>query len=121
MDGHLDDATLASLRAELVSEHARLREEIGAQGAAPETDDLTFADDPNFADRSHSTEERSRAIALVRTLRTTLREVDRALTRLDEGSYGTCERCGNPIAVERLEALPWATRCIQDAQRSGER
>jgi DnaK suppressor protein len=121
MGGHLDDATVASLRRELEAEHARLRAEIEAQGAAPDSDDVRFADDPNFADRSHSTEERSRAIALVRTLRTTLREVDHALARVEEGSYGTCERCGNPIAIERLEALPWATLCIDDAQRAGER
>jgi RNA polymerase-binding protein DksA len=121
MGGPLDDATLASLRAELEAEHARLRAEIEAQGADPDSDDVTFVDDPNFADRSHSTEERSRAIALVRTFRATLAEVDRALARIADGSYGRCERCGNPIAVERLEALPWATLCIDDAQRSGER
>ncbi len=42
--------------------------------------------------------------------------VQAALERIDEGTYGTCQRCGNPIAAERLEALPWAAYCI-DCQR----
>jgi DnaK suppressor protein len=39
--------------------------------------------------------------------------VDEALARLDAGTYGRCVRCGNPIAPERLDALPWAARCIE--------
>jgi DnaK suppressor protein len=39
-------------------------------------------------------------------------EIDRALAKLAEGTYGRCDACGGPIASERLEALPWATRCI---------
>jgi DnaK suppressor protein len=40
------------------------------------------------------------------------REIDRALGRIDEGTYGTCERCGATIAEERLEAVPYATLCL---------
>jgi RNA polymerase-binding protein DksA len=50
----------------------------------------------------------------------TLAQIDRALARLDEGSYGVCERCGKPIAEERLQARPWATLCIDD-QRLADR
>jgi DnaK suppressor protein len=39
-------------------------------------------------------------------------QIDGALKRMDAGSYGTCERCGQPIAAERLEALPYAAYCI---------
>jgi DnaK suppressor protein len=42
-----------------------------------------------------------------------LASIDSALARLDEGTYGRCERCGRPISEERLEALPYATRCIE--------
>jgi DnaK suppressor protein len=38
--------------------------------------------------------------------------VRRALAKLDEGSYGRCDRCGGPIGQERLEALPWAAQCV---------
>lgn len=47
----------------------------------------------------------------------TLEQVDAALERIETGTYGTCELCGKPIAPGRLEAIPWATRCIDDAKR----
>jgi DnaK suppressor protein len=50
----------------------------------------------------------------------TLTQIDRALARLDDGTYGTCERCGKPIGEERLSARPWATLCIDD-QRLADR
>ena len=50
----------------------------------------------------------------------TIDQIDRALARLDTGSYGTCERCGKPIGEERLRARPWATLCIDD-QRLADR
>ena len=46
-----------------------------------------------------------------------LKDIDDALRRLDEGSYGTCEACGKPIDPERLEAKPWACFCIVDQAR----
>jgi len=50
----------------------------------------------------------------------TLEQVDRALAKIDDGTYGTCERCGKPIGAERLRARPWATLCIDD-QRLADR
>ena len=50
----------------------------------------------------------------------TLEQINRALGKLDDGSYGTCERCGKPIGEERLRARPWATLCIED-QRLADR
>jgi DnaK suppressor protein len=47
-----------------------------------------------------------------------LEEIDRALLRLAEGRYGMCERCGQPIGAERLQARPWATLCIDDQRRA---
>lgn len=41
-----------------------------------------------------------------------------AKRRLDEGSYGSCLKCGRPIGEERLEALPWADLCIEDQERA---
>ena len=42
-----------------------------------------------------------------------LAAIDAALARIDEGTFGTCARCGRPIAEERLEAMPYATLCIE--------
>ena len=49
-----------------------------------------------------------------------LQAIDEALKRIDEGSFGTCARCGKPISEERLEAMPYATKCI-DCKRLEER
>ena len=49
-----------------------------------------------------------------------LAQIDRALARLDEGTFGVCERCGKTIPEERLRARPWATLCIDD-QRLADR
>jgi DnaK suppressor protein len=47
----------------------------------------------------------------------TLADVRRALEKLDDGSYGRCDVCGEPIGEERLEVLPWAVLCVRDAAR----
>ena len=106
-----------ALRAVLTEQRANLRDEIEDQGADPDSDEVTFVDDAGFSDRSHSTEERSKLISVVRALRSNLRDVDRALAKMDAGTYGTCERCGKPIGPERLEALPWAMLCIDCKQK----
>ena len=49
-----------------------------------------------------------------------LREIDDALKRLDDGTFGTCRRCGKPIGAERLDAMPYVTLCI-DCKRLEER
>jgi RNA polymerase-binding transcription factor DksA len=56
----------------------------------------------------------------VRALRSNLLDVERAVSKMDAGTYGICERCGQPISRERLEALPWAVLgidCKQAARR----
>ncbi len=106
-----------TLRGALTEQRANLRDEIEGQGADADSDELTFVDDAGFSDRSHSTEERSKLISVVRALRSNLRDVERALAKMDAGTYGTCERCGGAIAPERLEALPWALLCMVCKQK----
>jgi DnaK suppressor protein len=117
----MDAARLSALRDELMRQRGHLRAEIQTQGADPDSDDVTFAQDAGFADRSHTTEERSRLISVVRALRSNLLDVDRALAKMDAGTYGICERCGNPISPERLEALPWAMLDIDCKQKADAR
>ena len=49
-----------------------------------------------------------------------LQAIDAGLRRIEDGTYGACQNCGQPIGAERLEALPWTTRCI-DCKRREER
>jgi RNA polymerase-binding transcription factor DksA len=60
--------------------------------------------------------ERLSTTAVARRLAATIDEIDSALARLGVGSYGTCERCGAAIPIERLEAIPWAARCVACAR-----
>ncbi len=74
--------------------------------------------DSNFADSSQVTAERGEAEALAGELRDALDEVEAAIDRVTEGTYGNCERCGQPIAPARLEAMPAARLCISCASRA---
>jgi RNA polymerase-binding transcription factor DksA len=48
----------------------------------------------------------------------TLFEIDAALQRIEDGTYGTCDGCGKPIGAERLAAIPWTRLCIDDQRRA---
>ena len=61
--------------------------------------------------------ERQRVAALLDHARRHLAELDRALARVEAGTFGVCEVCGGPIAPERLEARPTTTTCITCASR----
>lgn len=72
--------------------------------------------DEEYADSGTFTFERERDLSLSNNIRDLIDKIDRALERLEEGSYGLCERCGRPIEKARIKALPYATLCIKDKQ-----
>lgn len=72
--------------------------------------------DEEFADSGTATFERERDLSISNNIKDLLDKIDHALKRIDEGSYGICERCGNPIERARIRALPYASLCIKDAQ-----
>ena len=94
-------------RAALEAERARLVAELGEAIQAP--GQMTYGSQAAAASQVF---EQQRDLALRDRAEQHLALVDAALERLDAGSYGACLRCGNPIAPERLEALPWAAHCI---------
>jgi DnaK suppressor protein len=71
--------------------------------------------DSNFADSSQVTAERGENEALAAQLQEALSHVVAALKKLDEGTYGVCERCHKPISPARLEAKPASAYCIDCA------
>ena len=100
------------LRTEQSSLQSQLTElGFGAEG------DTGLNYDSNFADSSQVTAERADAERLATELREALDEVDAALVRLANGQYGICEVCGKPIGAARLEAMPAARLCIDDAAK----
>ncbi len=109
------DAPTIDYRELLEGEMQRLQAELSELGFG-ESGGLHY--DPNFADSSQVTAERGEAEVLAGQLRESLDEVSQALARLEEGSYGTCEVCGQPINPARLEAMPATRFCINHANRS---
>jgi RNA polymerase-binding protein DksA len=81
-----------------------------------ETDEPTYQDN-HLGDIATATFDREMASTLEDNSTHVLNEIDAALVRVDEGTFGTCKACGNPIDPERLEALPWATLCIEDKRK----
>ncbi len=58
-------------------------------------------------------------VALIANLQQSIQQINEALLRIEEGTYGTCEKCGNAIPRERLEILPYARLCVPCQQRHG--
>jgi RNA polymerase-binding protein DksA len=76
--------------------------------------------DQHMADTATETVDREIDYTLEEHDERLLQAIDAALGRIDAGTYGICVNCGRPIAPERLEAMPWATLCI-DCKREEER
>ena len=97
----------------LESERNRLLAQLDELGFGP-NGTLTY--DTNFADSSQVTAERGEAERLAADLHDSLEDVEAALRRVADGTYGSCERCGKPISEARLEAMPTARRCLECAR-----
>jgi DnaK suppressor protein len=89
-------------------------------GSLTEDSGEETAYDNHLADTATETYDRELDYTLEENSEHVLAEIDAALARIEEGTYGICTNCDRPIPVERLEALPWATLCI-DCQRERER
>lgn len=100
---------LAAESAQALERLANLEGDFSAMVAASRD---TNADDEHDPEGATIAFERSQIEALVRQAQRHLEEIEAAMKRLDAGTYGTCEACGNPIGTERLEARPAARVCI---------
>jgi DnaK suppressor protein len=110
-----DQERFAEIRAAL----ERRAEELRAEYRQAVTDLQAYQRDrvsdgagDDQADTGTKTFEREQELALANGIRERLEQVEHALARLDEGTYGSCERCGNPIPTARLEAFPSVTLCV---------
>ena len=85
-----------------------------------ETEEIVGNSDNHLGDTATATLDREIDYSLEENSEHVLRSIDGALQRIEDGTFGTCETCGEPISEERLEAIPYATQCI-DCRRKGER
>ncbi|GAA2464537.1 TraR/DksA family transcriptional regulator [Agromyces soli] len=123
MTRHFSDSRLAkfeeALRAERTEAEARLAEHREGMAEVRSARSDASADDEHDPEGPTMTQEWSQRTAVLADAEFELAEVDRALARLADGSYGVCTNCGKPIAVARLEARPTATLCIDCARLAG--
>jgi DnaK suppressor protein len=103
------------IRASLERARAELRTELEELTAAPRDPTATVSFGKRVGEGTSLAVERIAQVDAARQLEAKLRDVERALDKLGEGTYGTCDACGRPIGLERLEAIPWAVRCVDDA------
>lgn len=113
--------TLQSLREKLQQERAQILEEIDAlaylhaEGLGITTENKHYSNHP--ADIASETFEQEKDLALEMNLRRLLQMTTEALRRFDQGTYGICSNCRQPIPLDRLDAVPHATLCVKCKMR----
>jgi len=115
--GSARSSFLATQRQALLAErdtYTRQAEELKAQADSlaleHEPGDVQF--DEEGGEGGTANVDRELDLVLSAQARAAIEEIDRALAKIDAGTYGTCERCGEPIPEARLEALPYASLCV---------
>ena len=118
----MDDA---AVRQRLIDERERISSTAGHVADEidlDETEQSSVAElssfDQHQADLASETFEREKEMAIIGSLEEQVAQIDAALERLEQGTYGKCESCGRSIGDARLEALPTARLCIDDAREA---
>lgn len=114
MDGIKTDevrAALAAKRQQVGDELDRLAEQLASFGVEQELESGGVGN--HLAEDGSNVQEQEQILVISGDLRDVLTQVDDALERLDDGTFGICQRCGKPINPERLEAFPYVALCIE--------
>lgn len=104
-----------TIRRALQVERDELRSQLDEMKAAPRDPMAAVSFGKRVGEGTSQAVERIAQVSAAKSLDAKLHDVERALSKLDDGTYGTCDECGEPIGDERLEAIPWAILCILDA------
>ena len=100
----------------LRTKKAEIDEQMGRLEARPdEQGSISFG--KRVGEGTSMAVDRLSQVAVHGKLQVTRADVERALAKLEDGTYGSCDVCGEPIGEDRLEALPWAVLCVRDAGR----
>ena len=105
-----------ALRRTLLDRKAELEVELGRL-TAPPTTGAAVSFGKRVGDGTTEAVERLSTTATARSITHSIEDIDRALVKIDDGSYGKCDVCGDDIGVVRLDALPAASRCVECAAR----
>jgi DnaK suppressor protein len=116
-------AEITKVRTQLSAEAGELRDEIerAELDIADRLGDSVSDAGDDQADVGAKTYEREHELSLTYNARDLLVQTDRALARIESGTYGVCESCGEPIGKARLQAFPRATLCVSCKQREERR
>lgn len=98
-------------KTEIQSELDRLNQEMQWLGVDQESERGGLGN--HLGDDGSSVMEQERISTVSADLTEVIQQIDGALSRMDDGSYGVCQRCGNPVNEERLEAFPYVAHCIE--------
>lgn len=114
----MDDEQVRTRLGEERVRFARLRDEVTADGLLSESEGSSLSEfsslEQHQADIGTETFDRERDLSILENIEAELADVEHAIRRLDEGTYGACEACGRPIDADRLEAMPAARFCVED-------
>jgi DnaK suppressor protein len=112
------------LRERLLEERERVHQEFAQLDAemSKSLEDTSGESpyDQHMAETATTTLDREIDLTLQENARATLAKIDRALHKVDDGTYGQCDNCGKPIGESRLEIAPYSTLCV-DCKRQIER
>ena len=100
---------------ELRVRREQLMAELGVVTTVERDPDASVSFGKRVGDGTTEAVERLNRVGTARELDAMLRDVDRALQKLEDGTYGICDRCGKLIPEERLDARPWSVLCVEDA------
>ena len=103
------------IRAVLERARDELRADLETLTAAPRDPMAAVSFGKRVGEGTSQAVERITQVDAAKKLDAKLGDVQRALEKIDEGTYGLCDVCGDQIGDERLEAIPWAVRCVRDA------
>jgi DnaK suppressor protein len=111
--------TLETEREQLQKQLATIEENSFAATQSDISGEVAFDDES--AEGGTATFERERDLSIENNVRDLMQKIERALEKMDAGTYGICERCGKPIEKARIRALPYVDLCIKDAQAQSRR
>jgi DnaK suppressor protein len=115
---HLNASQLSRLQSQLEAERSRLQAKIraarGKGGTDGEAEDPLLKEPEDFAEMAQDITIEETELAITANEQGILAQIENALQRMRDGTYGLSEVSGKPIPYERLEALPWATTNVDD-------